>query len=290
MAAAASSSNVLPAQATAVASGANKLREAAAIHTAGRNVRSVAAAARTSHSAPQHRHDRHSDRTWLERIPFFRGMSAEQWAELTSHAKERQLARRQNLFSEGEVIREVSLLCSGRVKITQLSPGGLEVILNVNGPGEIIGGLEAAPGSVHHSSASALEPSHVLTWTTELFENFAERIPLLRRNAVSLLSHRLRTIEERFRELATEQVAVRVARMLLRLLEQIEAEAPVCIRVSREELAQMTGTTLFTVSRLLSLWERDGIVGAGRQAVHVRSLHGLRGIAESCEMDASRAV
>ena len=97
-----------------------------------------------------------------------------------------------------------------------------------------------------------------------------------------ILAQRLQVLEGRFREISTERVAPRLARELVRLLPQVgrSVDGVLEINLSREELAQMTATTLFTVSRLLSGWERQGIVTLRREAVIVRSPLGLLGISE----------
>lgn len=97
------------------------------------------------------------------------------------------------------------------------------------------------------------------------------------------MADRLQQLEERFRELATEQVAPRLARMLVRLLQHVgrPMESAVRVDLSRDELAQMTGTTLFTVSRLLSQWEERGIVRTTRGAVMVQDLRHLCELTES---------
>jgi CRP-like cAMP-binding protein len=100
---------------------------------------------------------------------------------------------------------------------------------------------------------------------------------------VRILGDDLLELEARFREVATERVGPRVARQLVRLLEQIgrqasNGEMEVCL--SREDLAQMTGTTLFTVSRLLSAWEARGMVKPRREAVGICDVQSLRAITE----------
>jgi CRP-like cAMP-binding protein len=96
--------------------------------------------------------------------------------------------------------------------------------------------------------------------------------PQIRKNASFVLATRLNELEERFREVATERVAKRVALALLRLLKHIgrDVHGGVEVSLSREELAQMTGTTLFTISRLLSKWGEMGFILPRREAVLVR--------------------
>ncbi len=88
----------------------------------------------------------------------------------------------------------------------------------------------------------------------------------------------LNELEQRFREIATENVARRLAFAMVRLAKQVGKQSPQGIELSltREELAQLTGTTLFTISRLLSKWTDLGIVTPRREAVLIRDLNGLK--------------
>ena len=89
-------------------------------------------------------------------------------------------------------------------------------------------------------------------------------------------------LEERFREVSTEKVAARLSHEMVRLLNQVghRVNGGVQIYLSREELAQLIGTTLFTVSRLLSDWDEQGIVSARRESVIVKNLEALVELSE----------
>jgi CRP-like cAMP-binding protein len=111
-----------------------------------------------------------------------------------------------------------------------------------------------------------------LTWEYARLQHLVAEYPQIRRNINQILSSRLSELEERFREVATEKVAKRLALTLLRLLKQIgkHSQGGIQVSLSREELAQMTGTTLFTISRILSKWSEEGFVVPRREAVVVR--------------------
>jgi CRP-like cAMP-binding protein len=121
-----------------------------------------------------------------------------------------------------------------------------------------------------------------LVWDAPTFKALVARYPVLHQNMVRILSEDLGELEERFREVATERVAPRVARQLVRLLARIGRSANGAVEVSltREELAQMTGTTLFTVSRLLSAWEERGMVKPRRESVTVCDVALLRAMSK----------
>jgi len=220
--------------------------------------------------------------TAIQQFSVFANLTSSEFKEVTSAAHEKLLPRRETLYNEGDPIREVFLLTSGCVKVTQLGPNGQEVILRLNGPSELIGAQGLSAGKHHLATARAIQTSTALVWEASVFESICDRIPSLRRNTARILGERLQEMEERFREISTQKVAPRLSHQLIRLLNQLGrgTDQIVEIGLSREELAQLTGTTLFTVSRLLSQWEKQGIVSSRREAVVVCDLQALAALSE----------
>jgi CRP-like cAMP-binding protein len=218
----------------------------------------------------------------MQQFPVFATLSASELKEVTSAAHEKLLPRRETIYNEGDPIREVFLLTTGCVKITQLGPNGQEVILRLHGPSELIGAQGLSAGKLHLATARAIQTSTALVWEASVFESISDRIPSLRRNTARILGERLQEMEERFREISTQKVAPRLSHQLIRLLKQLGrgTDQSVEIGLSREELAQLTGTTLFTVSRLLSQWEKQGIVSSRREAVVVCNVQALAALSE----------
>lgn len=212
----------------------------------------------------------------------FRGLMTDDCARIASSAQERTLSRRQTMFFVGDPVRQLWLLTSGCVKVMQVGPSGCEVILRVAGPGEFVGDFELRGRESHRCTAQALQVSKALVWETAVFDSLSERYVALRRNMMEVLSDRLREMDERFREVSTEKVALRLSSQLTRLQSQIgrPVDGGIEIALSREELAQLTGTTLFTVSRHLSRWEQLGVVKARREAVLICNSHALAELGE----------
>jgi CRP-like cAMP-binding protein len=202
----------------------------------------------------------------------FTGLTQRECMEISSCAKFRTFARDELLFAQGQPVRNMMLIQSGSVKLTQLSPNGNEVILWMNGSGDSIGLSAESPACSHTCSARAMEQCRALIWDYAKLQNLMLGYPQIRMNIGQILSLRLHELEERFREVATEKVAKRVALALLRLLSKVGKQSPwgVEISLSREELGQMTGTTLFTISRILSKWGEEGFVLPRREGVVIR--------------------
>ena len=219
----------------------------------------------------------------VEEFPLFEGIAPQDRREILSAARAEHYPRRQIIFSQGEPIRQIILLSFGCVKITQSGQSGFEVILRLSGRGELVGTTGLCLRCNHCSTARAVRDSSALVWEAAVFESLSERFPNLRRNRLRILNECLLDLEERFREISTEKVAPRLGREIVRLLGQVgrRVNGYVEINLSREELAQLTGTTLFTVCRLLSQWERQSLVSTGRETVMVRNVAGLVRLYES---------
>jgi CRP-like cAMP-binding protein len=217
-----------------------------------------------------------------ERPRLFAGMLPDDYLGISAAARVKEFARGDMLYLEGDSVHRVLLVTAGFVKITQLGNGGGEVILRFCGPGDVLGAVSQDTTVKHRTTAQAFRQCRALVWDAPAFKALVVRFPVLQENMVRILGEDLLELEVRFREVATERVGPRVARQLVRLLEQIgrpvNDEVEVCL--SREDLAQMTGTTLFTVSRLLSAWEARGMVRPRRESVTICDVESLRAMSE----------
>ena len=212
----------------------------------------------------------------------FAGLSQRELMEILACARMRTFARDELLYSQGQMVRNLIVLQSGSVKHTQLSSNGDEVLLRMTGTGEAVN-LQADPNPCTQTcSARAMEQCRAWIFEYNRLQEILQRYPQLRQNITKILASRLHELEERFREIATEKVARRLALALIRLSKQVgkNCEDGVQVSLSREELAQMTGTTLFTISRVLSKWGEQGFVAPKREAVVIRDAERLETVSD----------
>jgi CRP-like cAMP-binding protein len=209
----------------------------------------------------------------LEMSQLFADLPSSVCTEIVSMARPRYYACRQLMYIAGDPIKETLLLTDGRAKIMQFGENGIEVILRFTAPGEVIGELGLEARSTHCSTAHALQACKVLVWSAATFEAALERFPILQRNAERIIQRRLEELESRFCEVATELASPRLAHTLVRLIDQMghKVNSHVEIKVSQEALAQMTAMTTFTVSRLLTNWENQGMLRVRRGAIEIHS-------------------
>lgn len=221
----------------------------------------------------------------LAGVPLFRGLDADALAAAAVDARIVRAAAGRTYFREGEPARLFFVLRSGRVKFTQMSAEGHEVILRVIGGGEPFGGVAAiVEHATYPVTARAVEPSEAYAWDGPRILALMHRFPSIAINAARMIADRLHELQRQHRELMTERVERRIARALLRLARhagrRVDGGVEIDFPLSRQDLAQMTGTTLFTVSRTLSGWEDEGLIATGRRRVVVRRPHQLVRIAE----------
>ena len=224
------------------------------------------------------------DIEYLQRASLFQGISPDDLSRIVQVARRRQLQAGTFLFHQGDPAEMIYIPVRGRLKLTQITPEGDEVILRYVGVGEMSGATAMFGDTAYPASAETVEETIVLGWDDKTMIQLLGQHPRLGLNILHLLSMRLQELQDRLRELSTERVERRVARALLRLVHQLGRKADtgvlIDVQLSRHDLANMTGTTLYTVSRILSRWEEAGIVEAGREKVLIKHPPSLVMIAE----------
>ena len=232
--------------------------------------------------------------SWWRLAPIFRDLSNTECEQILSTATQRQYGMRQVIVQEGDDGGEVLVVARGRVKASRISHTGDEVILRVRRAGDVVGGLGMTAGETYSSTIRAIEACKILSWKAEDFDRLCAGTPTLQRNALQIMHDALQMLQECFCELATLKVSSRLARTLLRLAEQDGGGSKnVHIRHTGEELGQMAGTTLFTVSRLLSKWTEMGLMYAENRGIVIEDAGALLAIADEkprAREPAARAV
>lgn len=225
----------------------------------------------------------------LESANLFKGLSAGELERVAQVARQRRLVSDAYLYYQGDPAEYLPVLLAGRLKLTQLTPEGQQVLMRYTSPGEVFGVLAVLSDMAWPTSAQAVEDSLVATWEKEAMYDLMLRYPRIALNALAVLASHTRDFQDRIRELSTERVERRIARALLRLARQtgrkVKEGVLLDLPLSRQDLAEMSGTTLFTVSRTLSQWESKGLIKAGREQVTILFPHGLVVIAEDLPED-----
>lgn len=227
------------------------------------------------------------DVSTLNKIELFHNMPGEDLEAILAGARETSFTAGSFLFYQDDPADRLFVVKQGRIKLYQLSDNGQQVIMRVMTPGMMIAVISLVEGAVYPVSAEAAEASQVIYWPQALMLTYTEQFPTLALNAMKVMAGHVREFQNRYRELATERVERRLARTVLRLASQVGRKTNegvlLDLPLTRQDLAEMSGTTLFTVSRILSQWEEKGLILAGRERLVIRFPHGLVSIAEDLQ-------
>jgi CRP-like cAMP-binding protein len=219
------------------------------------------------------------------RIKLFEGLAEEAVRELLAAAQRRPVGPETVLFREGTPARSIHALETGFVRMAQTTAAGARVILRYLGPGETFGASALSPGGVYSGDAVAVTACTEMQWPAEMIRNLLAGEPQVGVNVVDEMEERLRDLEGRVREFSSEPVERRIAHAVVRLARKLGLMVGDMVEVpfplARQDIADMTGTTLHTVSRTLGAWERQGLVRSGRQRVAVADLGRLAALAEA---------
>lgn len=227
------------------------------------------------------------DRSVVADLPMFAGLEANKLDEILKQAQSVRYPKGTNVFDQDAVAKSFFVLLHGHLRVTKLTPNGQQVVVRFVAPGEIFGIAKAIGRTTYPGTATAVVDSVALVWPSAAWPRLVERNPALAANALQTVGSRLQEAHTRVVEMSTEQVERRVAHALLRLAKQagrrVEEGVQIDFPISRQDVAEMTGTTLHTVSRIISAWEDQGWVEGGRQKIVIREAHKLFVLAEGNE-------
>ncbi len=226
--------------------------------------------------------------------PVFRGLSREARAALSASARARLLGRGEVLARQGEPAEHFYVVETGSLKLTQTTAQGAAVIVRFVGPLQPFGAVAALDEGRYPVTAQAAEPTRVWAWLRATMRELAARSPELRVNLMQAIADHLTDALARLGELATERVPERLARALLRLARHNGRETTGGLLIdhplTRQDLAELAGTTVYTASRTLARWAEAGIVATHRRRLLIRRPADLARLAgpEGAEDDSGR--
>ncbi len=200
---------------------------------------------------------------FLGQVSLFRDLGPRERKEIQGHFHEQRVERDQFLFLEGDAAEYVYVVLEGTIKIVKQAPSGKELILEVFAPGEVFGGATLMMDR-HPASAVSMEPGMVLCLPRGDYHALLKRFPPIAFQIITLLRHRLAEAHQVIRGLAAERVETRVARLLFKLADKTgvpaEGGTRLGLQLTRQDIADMVGCTLETAIRVLSRWQKDGLI------------------------------
>ena len=215
----------------------------------------------------------------LQTSDVFQGLTAEQNDVVMKHGLRKKLSPKQILFLQGDSARSCFLVNRGRLKLTKINAQGREVIFRYIGVGEMTAAVAVLKNRDYPITAEAVEETVVTGWDKQTMLYLMRQYPDISINLLGIILDRLEDVQNRYLELSTERVERRIALTLLRLMRSAGSKTSegiyIDIPLGRQNIADYSGTTLFTVSRTLSTWEKKGWVKSGRERIVITDPHSL---------------
>lgn len=219
------------------------------------------------------------DESLLTHLPPFSKLERRQIRTILDLATSRRYEDGVAIFDEGAPAERFFMLLDGYVRVVRITPTGEQVTALHIPTGQLLGIAKALGRDTYPATAITATESIVLSWPTRLWETFITEYDGFATEAYKTVGNRVGELNNRVVEMATQQVEQRVANALLRLINQtgrkvadgIEIDFP----ITRQDLSELTATTLHTASRLLSAWEKQGLVQSRRKRIKVLDPHAL---------------
>ncbi len=223
-------------------------------------------------------------RTTLRQLVLFKEVPVELLYQFEATAQILTVERGDVLKHQAEPSDCYFVVQAGCCRLVQHSTQGRDVTLETFVADDVIGLVIALQGRKYPGTIESLKTGVVIRLSTATMLEVVDSYPLFYRNIMNMMRLRLLDAHERIRELSTEPVEQRIARSLVRLVRKLgdvwgDGRLSFDVALSRQDLAQFSGTTLETVSRVLKSWERENIVETGRERIIVLDLSKMRAIA-----------
>jgi CRP/FNR family transcriptional regulator len=217
---------------------------------------------------------------YLRQTPIFSSLSDSELEEIVPLVIERKLRKNTVIFHEGDPASVFYLVKRGRVKVYKASPDGREQVLSIFGDGQIFGDVPTFDGGPYPATAATMEDSEIYLIKRDDFNEVVRSHPEIALKVIGVLGGRLRHALELVRDLSFKQVPHRLAGLLLKLGEEYGQETKdgllVTLSLSRQDLADIVGTSRETVTRELKKMEGAGMLIVNRRQIIITDQNRLR--------------
>lgn len=227
-------------------------------------------------------------------LPVFRGLSPDDQRRIAGLASIREYKRGEYLWREGEPAEALTLIVQGRVKVVRETGGAGDVIIEIFGEGEPVGAIAVYNYMPYPAGAACLEPVTLLSIPRRDYFELLDRHPEVARALIRELTKLVLALARKVEEMRGQRVEVRIAQLFLTLAERMGAEiragTEIRIHLSRQEIADLVGTTVESAIRVLSRWGRERLVITGEGRFVIPSLERLRAVVEDGSGAAARGT
>jgi CRP-like cAMP-binding protein len=228
--------------------------------------------------------DSHPSALALASIELFLGLPTPVLEVVAAAGRQRRLSAGTRIFNQGDDNARAHVVIEGSVRISQLGSDGAEVVIRFIGPGEMFGAVALFTDGRYPADATVVAETVEASWSDSGLLDLMARHSQIAINAIRIIGKRLQEVQNRVRELATQRAEQRIAQAVTRLARQsgrsTAAGTAITFPLRRRDVADIAGTTLHTASRILTSWEKAGLLISHRRQLTIRQPSELLRIAE----------
>jgi CRP-like cAMP-binding protein len=215
----------------------------------------------------------------LKKIDLFKNLSDEELKELEHYLTTAMYRKKEDIFTEGDAPEWFYIVLTGKVKVTKISHDGKEIILEIISPYDIFGGVAVLRNFPYPANAVAMEDSEILKISRKNLMRLVDRFPNLMFCIALQLGDRMKSSYDTLKNIALERVEARIAALLLKLGNKVGVETDaglmIDMRLTKQDVADMVGTTVETSIRTFSKFRKDGLVMDSDGKIIIKDREGL---------------
>jgi len=218
----------------------------------------------------------------IKKVSIFNTLTTEEVKELSRYLLTETFTKKESIFSEGDPSEWLYIVKTGKAKITKLSNDGKEIILEIISPHEMFGGIAVVRGFPYPANAVAMEDSEVLKISRKNLLSLMDKLPNLMYCMAVNIGDRIKDTHETLKSIALEKVESRIASLLIKLSEKsgekVAEGVAINMKLTKQDIAEMVGTTVETSIRTMSKLAKAGLVVSKSGKIVIRDLEKLRSL------------
>lgn len=218
----------------------------------------------------------------LKKIPVFSALNTSEADEVKPYLMPAKFRKKEVIFSEGDPSDWLYIVTKGKVKITKLSQSGRELILEIISPMDFFGGVAVLRGFPYPANAIAMEESEALKISRSNLMRILDRFPNLMYCMAMNIGDRIKGSHEALKNIAIEKVESRIASLLIKLSEKTSTKTDdtivIDMKLTKQDIAEMVGTTVETSIRTMSKFKKLGIVAEKGGTIVIKDVNKLKGL------------
>jgi CRP-like cAMP-binding protein len=219
----------------------------------------------------------------IRQVPIFNTLSGQEAKEISPYLLSAKFHKKETIFAEGDPSEWLYIVKKGKVKITKLSHEGKEIILEIISPLDFFGGIAVLRGFPYPANAVAMEDTEVLKISRKHLLSIMDRFPNLMYCMAANIGDRIKGSHETLKSIALEKVEARIASLLIKLSDKTGEKTPegvlITMKLTKQDIAEMVGTTVETSIRTMSKLTKAGLVSSRSGKIMIRDLERLRSLA-----------